>query len=115
MRICVLFLKLSCRVYTLHCRHCAARTICATRFRLLRGNVGKQMMLDLIIEPAVDEVDQPVVRYVARREHVFPEKAACAAIRQRHALVVASKGAGHVQAGPKMMHQRKRESTSGAE
>src|SRR2546421_11481038 len=53
------------------------------------GHAGEQVVLDLVVEPSQDEVDQPTAAYVTGGQHLAAQEvAAVLGGEDRHALVV---------------------------
>lgn len=67
--------------------------------QLIAGHGGKKMVLDLVIEPAVPEVDDRMGAHVARRQHLLFEKGQrVVLVDDGHALVVGSENRPEVEA-----------------
>ena len=73
--------------------------------------LGEQMVLDLVIQAAIDQVDEPVAVDVARGDHLFAQESAGRMGRagQRHPLVVGSENRRHVQTGQRVVDEGERE------
>src|SRR5919106_2588230 len=62
------------------------------------GHVGKQVVLDLVVQPPQHEVDQPAAAHVARGQHLAAEEVQLIGLGEGgHALVVGSERTAQVQ------------------
>src|SRR6266498_4804661 len=69
------------------------------------GQAGEQVVLDLVVEATEHEVHRPATAYVARRQHLAPEKVQLVLLGEhRHPLVVGCKGTPQVQAEQALLH-----------